>query len=363
MKINTGGLTARAIIAIIVIGIVFGIITLTTVVRRLLYYVDFVTSASELSAQVHPDYFASFSDADRDARGCRDTDACAAAYVDGIRPPTFRERVCICSWARAADARCADHPVYSRALAKLLLAGLPRWRVCITSATSSKREPEGGFPHTHGSIIVLPERFLQSVRHNSSLAVKTIVHERLHIAQRSKHGLCEQLYRDYWRLQVEHVEQLVQVDEKVRSLHTNTMLRPRSNPDLDGKLWAKPADNGTRVACVCSYERPENGPPRLSNSVNVMMVKPLPHRRKGDQEEEEDDETAEREKGDLRGWSHLTDAQGNMVECSYEHPNEAMAYIVSELVMSTEPQKTTSDDKNDAMFPVSAVRAWLASMT
>jgi hypothetical protein len=359
MKIETRGLTATIIVIIVIIIVI--VITLAIVVRRLLYYVDFVTSAWDLSAQVHPDYFASFSDADREARECRDTEACAAAYVNGIRPPTIRERACICWWASAADARCANHPVYSRALTKLLLAGLPRWRVCITSATSSKREPEGGFPHTHGRTIVLPERFLKSVRRNSSLAVKTIVHERLHIAQRAKRALCEQLYHDFWRLQVDDVRS--DVRSYARSNTNDLMLRGRSNPDLDGKLWAKPVDNGMRVACVCAYERPENGPPCLSKSVNVMLVKV--DRREGDQTEEAE----ETEQIDRRGWSNLTDAQGNVVECSYEHPNEAMAYIVSELVMSTSTKQNddihvlNDGDRSDAMFPVSAVRAWLASMT
>ncbi len=153
------------------------------------------------------------------------------------------------------------------------LAQLP-WNVCILD-----QGVENGFPHTLGSIIFLPTTFFQQ---DSKRGITTLLHEKLHVYQRAFPSRCQKLYTKYWgyhpvpknRTNIQHYD-----------------LR-RSNPDIDDTMYMK-----DDLICLQVY-----------NSLHPSSLT------------------------DSRVQCFNDGVDFPITKLVYEHPNEAMAYIVSELL-------------------------------
>jgi hypothetical protein len=288
---------------LIILFIVLIVITSTVILRRQQPadgHVSFVRNGAELMANVAPSYFAGFNQLDMCARKCDSREECAASYAAAVIPvnkPSDEMR--IQRWCGEADALArAYHPGLEA------LAAMP-WKICFIHD-----DAEGGFPHTHGSIIVLPTSFAAFAEEDDDVKKKkvtTLLHEKIHVFQRLHPAACHQLYRRFWAL-----EDRVRIDTLPQAVRR----RMRSNPDLDGYLYL----DRTSGTCVQLYF-PESGSDctglRLSASRPVLLrfTDSSSHDRNHD--------------------------NGHDQSCDYEHPNEAMAYVMSEMIVAPPRQMQT----------------------
>jgi hypothetical protein len=170
-------------------------------------------------------YFSGFQQADRHARSCEkeEQQTCQAAYHAALRP------VLSSTVLSPAEKRCLARWIEQARLA-LRAAGCPRldtflptWNVCVVPDTF-----ENGYPHTHADIIVLPKGWI--ARHaasgEQSTAVETLIHERVHVFQRSHPIETHALLLRGWGLRL-----IGPLDK-----HPARAL-VRANPDVNGLLY------------------------------------------------------------------------------------------------------------------------------
>jgi hypothetical protein len=153
--------------------------------------------------------------------------------------------------------------------------------------------------------------------------VQTLVHERIHVMQRHHAALCHDMYKRYWSL-------VPVAAEEVACARGHN---PRSNPDLDGYVWVH-AKSG--VGCRSCF--PSESPTSLGEARAVGLCG-----------KESDCERR-------RVLKNKT--------CNYEHPNEALAYILASLIVPVDdPPGRAASEPRDAMFPQRGVEAWLRDLT
>ena len=214
-------------------------------------------------------YFRGFTPCDRAARGLpRDAppEACREAYMAGVlRRPSPQ-----------AVARL------QRAVGRIREGPDPEWRVALLDEGI-----EGGWPHTHGDVVCMPQAFVLSPGTSDDALDETMRHERIHVLQRL--GLTTPL-------SIGGEMRRYPVDGFPRG--SDVAMRRRSNPDLDGYLYVDPR-------------------------VGLPYVSMFP------------DETAAAAKGLAAASVRWVDPEtGDEVEVpfptarapEYEHPNEAQAY-------------------------------------
>ena len=146
-----------------------------------------------------------------------------------------------------------------------------RWNVCILDASA-----ENGYPHTLGSIIFLPTTCFSEWKQPAAITV--LLHEKLHVFQRAYPDRCQRLYTHYWGYRPAS-------PQLRRSIHLR-----RSNPDIDDRMYHQ-GEGGP----VCSQVYNSDHPSSLADS-HILC-----------------------------NYDH---------DDAYEHPNEAMAYVVSEMLAS-----------------------------
>lgn len=94
------------------------------------------------------------------------------------------------------------------------------WKIVILDERA-----ENGWPHTHGDIICIPKTF-RSLKN----FVQTLVHERVHVIQRRRPDLFSDIAIESWGMS------RISFDEFEPS---DALPFRRSNPDLDGYLYAR----------------------------------------------------------------------------------------------------------------------------
>lgn len=257
----------RTLLAIAGIMLVLKVCIVVAVLKRR-RPVEIVTDPKRLSS-VSRAYFAGFNAPDRAARKCGSSNACSAAYVGRLvtSPPS--------------DVVKALHADASKAMSKYRRG--PPIKVAVL-----QRGTEDGWPHTHGDVVCLPlDHFDKSDTHR----VETLIHEMIHVEQRERPSETRRIVEKVWGYR------------PIRDADVPDWVRRsmRSNPDLDGKLYASPVDGLVR-ATLFNKDTPAN----LSDSRLVTM-------------------------DPKHGWRSIS---GNVSE-KYEHPNERMAYEGAARAVST----------------------------
>lgn len=285
--------------------------------RQFVDDVTFVAQREEVNGQVPLEYFDRYNGKDKQARRCGRTEqACREQYLSAIRAFSDNEMRRVRSWVASARARVQSHP-QARALRRLLRDAGP-WRICKLAD-----HVEGGFPHTHGDIIFLPQSFVSSSSREEWEAdkVRTMVHEWVHVAQRREAPLVRELYARFWGLSPVHI---FQRDPRLRgelAQHLRNMRR--SNPDVDEYIYHSQT---AQSACIQLYTTSKDDDRlQLTSSYAARVADGL--------------ETS----------PQLT--------CAYEHPNEAMAYLLADLIV---PPRSKSDSQMaDDVFTYSGLMEWL----
>ncbi len=104
-----------------------------------------------------------------------------------------------------------------------LLRRIP-WNVMV----QTDPKVEGDLPHTHGQVIVLPPSYLSSAATTEAKCIRTLLHEKIHIYQRTFPAVCNSLYTDFWQFSIlGHV-----ASDPWRALPR------RSNPDINTLVYA-----------------------------------------------------------------------------------------------------------------------------
>lgn len=231
------------------------------------------------------DYFQRLNATDMRVRGCRSPADCLQKYVEGVQRFGAAEKGRLRRLARAADERIGSG-------ARLPELARLRWRLCKVD-----RRIEGGYPHTHGDVIFLTSLTLEQADEE---VVRTLVHEKCHVFQRVYPASVQDLYARFWGME--------------RAVARSACEDCRSNPDLDGFWYRGPASVGGGPVCMQVYRA---GASSLAHS-DARLV-PV---------------------GGARAQKFQAQKQfqaqgGTAGACPYEHPNEAMAYLLAELAVPT----------------------------
>ena len=168
------------------------------------------------------DYFASFSDLDREARkSCSSLDAYLATVVEHPPADIIRKlRHDAVAAAQILARRLPDERVAAQLLA------IP-WKVAVL-----RNEAENGWPHTHGGVVCLP---LSHFDRNDANRVETLLHELIHVYQRADpRGTRRLLERRGYELAGDHMPDHVTHGA-------------RKNPDL-AHIWRRRSDGTTAVS-------------------------------------------------------------------------------------------------------------------
>lgn len=128
------------------------------------------------------------------------------------------------SLAHRADMLCLGNPTPVLAV----LSELP-WRFVILHDGI-----EGGMPHTHCDVVCLPLSFFSNSDHQ---CVRTLIHEKIHVCQRSRPDLCER------HLSSDGYEQVCLKSE----LSPDILRRARANPDLDLYIYRRTGQRGATI--------------------------------------------------------------------------------------------------------------------
>lgn len=243
-----------------------------------------LVSDQEFRDGVSQDYFSAMGAADLQARGYTTTSECHEAYLaarieTGLDDPHVQM---LFGLARNADMLCQASiskqktgALFSSATQDLL-AALPSvpWRFVVLQDGI-----EGGMPHTQGDMVCLPHSFFLN---QGPATLKTLIHEKIHVLQRSQMGL--------WARTLSALGYVAY--QKRQDLPQSIKARARSNPDLDGYVYS------TKGTCATVYVLRESAssPPSLSGTDAVCV-----------------------------------DNSGQPPD-DYEHPNELVAYKLSEQV-------------------------------
>ena len=189
-------------------------------------------------------YFQGFNAADRRARGLPagcSTEDCAHSYLEGAVDPDD-PRAGYALLALTAEVALAEATIARAGMAPWLGAarlaapngtpgGAGVWRVALLEAGV-----EGGFPHTHGDVVCLPLAMYASATPPTpwtpqGVRVQTLVHERVHVWQRG-------FPAEVARVMAGPRWGLTPLGPARDMLPAWLVARLRSNPDLDGQLYA-----------------------------------------------------------------------------------------------------------------------------
>jgi hypothetical protein len=301
------------VIVIVIIGASF-ILLWRSFANESHLHLHLVTDRRALEESVPATYFGNFNDRDLRARGCVSADQCKARYLGSIvsHKLGFMELRYLRKLVHRASSTLTAHPVYKTAF-ETFFGREPRWRICVLEDGAA----EGNFPHTHGDIICLPRTFLSASRGRDD-RVRTLIHELIHVQQRARPDLCHLLYKHYWHLE----------PSLPPSLDVTLASRRRSNPDLDDFVWI---NTRSRRGCIQVYDDTPKISLAGSRPMQVLLVSKDDH----DKLALEDDTTS---------------------TCDYEHPNEAMAYLLSYIAVPSPIAPVSSQ------YPLSAVHAWLRAL-
>ena len=226
-------------------------------------------------------YFASLTPEDLSARRAH----AISEYTD-----RYRQALLVSLNPRVSATLSRAVTLAATALAPFKRISSIPWRIAVLSA---KTAVEDGFPHTHGDIIVMTERsiapYVTTARDfddDDDLATlaELLVHEKVHVYQRMFPTETRRLITEWWRCE--------SLPASVR------MERARSNPDIGSTRYA--------IAGRTWYQRYSSDRPRnlSDSSVHVVPLPPSLH--------SSDDPI------------HIQQTLLN-----YEHPNEAMAYMIA----------------------------------
>lgn len=104
-----------------------------------------------------------------------------------------------------------------------LLKRIP-WNVMV----QTNPKVEGDLPHTHGQVVVLPPSYLNAAKTTEAKCIRTLLHEKIHVYQRTYPAVCNSLYTEFWRFSiVGHV-----ASDPWRGMPR------RSNPDTNTLVYA-----------------------------------------------------------------------------------------------------------------------------
>lgn len=247
-------------------------------------------------------YFASLTPADLSARSAGSqlsSEVYHQRYQEALLQNLSPTEVAVIgrSVSRAQDAidRFGTRNIFD----KKRLAAIP-WKIAVLSSAQS-HSPEGGWPHTFGDIIVLPQGILHDNVDDLTLP-RTLVHEKIHVYQRMYPAETHILYTRVWGMRLE----MPGIPHETRDLD-------RSNPDISPMVYVAP-HHGKYIHCSQVYNRAS--PRDLSDSRVLCRV--------SGQEPQSSAPTQDLTK--------------------YEHPNEAMAYILADIIFDSDSVSAQSKE-------------------
>jgi len=268
-----------------------------------------VSSKAELASQPGLDaYFASMTPCDVGARsplGCAD----AAGYVACLMP----------AGSIGGDSVAALQVDIAAAESAMRVSGFPdamlspqlgSWRVAVLSDRA-----EGGWPHTHGGVICLPASMVRGK--GGHARVHTLVHERVHVFQRAHPDAVARLVQGEWRMRP---RPLTQIDPSVAR-------RRRSNPDLDGSLYYTGEDGATSAAAVTLFSSEADASTGGLAAGRTCLVG--------------------------LGGTELPPSD-RLPQPAYEHPYEAMAYLLAEVAV---PMRSIDAERSSEL--TAGIRRWM----
>jgi hypothetical protein len=316
MASSSGLSLTLSLVALVLVLVLFFVFTLVVSVRERFAVnssdpsVRLLTDPSELASEPGlAEYFGALTPCDVAARlplGCAD----AAGYLGCL----------ISDVADVVDVAGAVAEAESRMRA----AGFPRgffalgpWRIAVLDDRA-----EGGWPHTHGGVVCLPASMVQR-QTEKTLLVRTLVHERVHVYQRADPAGVARLVQGEWGLRPVPRDRAI-VDE-------GTSSRRRSNPDLDGNVYVRPGTGS--IVDVCLFPSIDAA---ASGGLGAARTTALDIGQQG------------------------KPAAGTVAAAAYEHPYEAMAYLLAELAVPPSPGESGKKKTNDdPITPLSGVRRWI----
>ncbi len=174
-------------------------------------------------------YFDEFNVIDYRVRKCKSFERCKKQYYNGLRMPSLYERFQLTKLTNGVD-----EILKSKGFSVIL--DIP-WKIVFFNPSS-----ESGFPHTHGDIIYLPYGYVDSKKNHTKRLdlMMTLLHEKIHVYQRTYPLHTMSLYVDYWQMDVSGVS----------SASDARYGNERSNPDINRIRFKDHTNN----QISCNYE-------------------------------------------------------------------------------------------------------------
>ena len=200
--------------------------------------------------------------------------------------------------AGRSEASCSEAERPLRTFLAEAPSAAARWRVAVLEDRA-----EGGWPHTHGDVVCLPRKTVRKLltagRRESDEVVETLVHEWVHVVQRARPDLARAVVVDAWGMTPRPLADVVKNSQSVAH-------RVRSNPDLDGNVYARPGTDLATVSLFPSEAAAERG------GLAAAVVRSV----------------------DAESGMEVMDESSRVFSkgapwLGYEHPYEAMAYKVA----------------------------------
>lgn len=254
-------------------------------------FLDKASFKEELSVSL--DYFKGMNKADLWARGEFETSIeYMEHYVSSYVKFTDEEKKLVLDATLKANQLISKYPK---------LKSIP-WKFAKVDS-----DIEGGWPHTHNTMIVLTKKTLKKPFEE---LVETLIHEKLHVYQRIYEQLAYNLYVNMWSFK----------PAKGDIVSTDILSLMRSNPDVGSRIFIY--NNQFYIAQLFNSLKPkslsESRPYAISYSTPIYQERqPLTNEMLGIPAD---------------------------ISCQLEHPNEIMACIVSHIIANPqylENNKTT----------------------
>jgi hypothetical protein len=259
-------------------------------------------------------YFRRFNVGDMTARRCASSQACKRDYLAAVISPDDVSPV----FQRALN-QVADHAYRACSRNAPRFLRLFPLRIAVMGSNV-----EGGWPHTHGDVICLPDTFDSFGKAgpgntgDPAARARTLVHEMVHVAQRQS--------PDWVRDTVQATWGYAPLGRTHDLLPPSDIMRLRSNPDLDGVLYSAPDGS------VAAQQFPKRRAPRgLSDSRIETILPPsiLEQSHLSVQRNSTCDTGTTGRADPIRTTTDLRRHQ----YWKYEHPWERMAYEIAERVV------------------------------
>lgn len=218
-------------------------------------------------------YFKRMNDRDLFARGAFSPNNYRQLYMRGLREFTDQERATLSELIERIDIRLGTRTQRLHAIP---------WKFAKVAT-----DVERGWPHTLQDVIVLSSDFF-ATKNDIDSQMETLLHEKIHIYQRSNPDMVKRLIMDDWGF------------EKVDMPESVSVLT-RNNPDIEGFYSFK----GLTYAQFYTHQRPTSI--AVSQPMSFSSTSPL--------------------SADLSGLPYPSYVQQR------EHPYEAMAIMVARLLL------------------------------